>query len=171
MLCDSLSLSWTTLPRLVCTDITCSRTEQPWDLLWCHYWFRCEMGSEKWLQKFHTNDVSLPRSELLVLMIQWSKVPLQNSYQKHYPDLASDASSVWNFCRRPRCHFAGNGGGITKSWLFSQASPLAIYDVQDLGSITSGCSGKWAQQKSTLSKTAQILLAPSITHKTIKSRG
>ena len=105
----SVSLSWTTLPRLVCTDITCSPTEQPWDILWCHYWFCCEMGSENCLQKFHTSDVSLPvpRSGLLVLMIHWSKFPFRITYQKHYPDLASGASSVWNFCRRPRCHFAG----------------------------------------------------------------
>ena len=28
-----------------------------------HHWFPCEITSEKWVQKFHTDDVSLPRSD------------------------------------------------------------------------------------------------------------
>ena len=45
---------------------------------------------------FHTDDVSLTRSECLWLL--WGKFASTN--QKHYPDLGSKRSSVWNFCSR-----------------------------------------------------------------------
>ena len=48
-------------------------------------------------QKFHTEDVSLPRSWYCFLLV----VPhgkFDSANQKHYPDLGSDASSVWNLC-------------------------------------------------------------------------
>ena len=32
---------------------------------WGHHWFPCEMTCEKWSQKFHTYDVSLPRSGII----------------------------------------------------------------------------------------------------------
>ena len=46
--------------------------------------------SQKRAQKFHTDDASLPRS--------MSNFPHGMTNQKYSPDLASDASSVWNFC-------------------------------------------------------------------------
>ena len=49
--------------------------------------------------KFHTDDVSLPRSGWCF----WLVVPrgkCVSTSQKHYPDLGSDTSSVWNFCTR-----------------------------------------------------------------------
>ena len=49
-----------------------------------NHWFPLQMTSDKWTQKFHTDDTSLPCGT-------WTN-------QKHYPDLDSDASSVWNFC-------------------------------------------------------------------------
>ena len=55
------------------------------------------MTSEKRAQKFHTDDVSLPKSGWCF----WLVVPrgkFASTNQKHYPDLGSDASSVWNFC-------------------------------------------------------------------------
>ena len=39
--------------------------------------------------------------------------------QKHYPDLASDASSVWNFCGDFIC--GESTAGVTKCHLFSKA--------------------------------------------------
>ena len=49
-------------------------------------------------QKFHTDDASLPKSSASV----WAEAnfPRGTTNQKHYPDLGSDASSVWNFCAR-----------------------------------------------------------------------
>ena len=55
------------------------------------------MTCEKQAQKFHTEDVSLPRSWYCFLLV----VPhgkFDSANQKHYPDLGSDASSVWNLC-------------------------------------------------------------------------
>ena len=51
---------------------------------------------EEWLQKFYTDDVSLPRSDgFFWLVVPRGKFPSTN--QKHYPDLGIDTSSVWNF--------------------------------------------------------------------------
>ena len=66
--------------------------------IWRSYqWFPRQMTSEKQVQKFHTDDVSLPRSGYCFwLVVPHGKFDWNN--QKHYPDLSSDASSVWNFC-------------------------------------------------------------------------
>ena len=48
-----------------------------------HHWFYREIKSDQWE---------------LVLLIGWSKFSLTS--QKHFPDLGSDTSSVWNFCTR-----------------------------------------------------------------------
>ena len=37
---------------------------------------------------------------LVVLLIGWTKFPRVSTNQKHYLDLGTDASSVWNFCAR-----------------------------------------------------------------------
>ena len=47
----------------------------------------------KWVQKFHNDDVSLPRFWLVVLRDKFA-----STNQKHCPDQGSDTSSVWNFC-------------------------------------------------------------------------
>ena len=60
-------------------------------------WFPHQMTSEKWVQKFHTDDASLLRpGQCFLLVMPHEKFDSTN--QKHYPDLGSDASSVWNFC-------------------------------------------------------------------------
>ena len=57
----------------------------------------CKMMSEKRAQKFHTDDASLPRTgKCFWLVMPHGKFAPTN--QKHYADLGSDASSVWNFC-------------------------------------------------------------------------
>ena len=68
--------------------------------IWRRYqWFPRQMTSEKQAQKFHTDDASLPRSGYcFLLVVPHGKFDSVN--QKHYPDLGSDASSVWNFCAR-----------------------------------------------------------------------
>ena len=53
------------------------------------------MTSVEQAQKFHTYDMSLPRSESLAGLIAWSKF---STNQKHYLDLSRDISLVWNFC-------------------------------------------------------------------------
>ena len=55
------------------------------------------MTSEKRAQKFHTDDPSLPRSGECFGLVE-SNFPRGTTNQKHYPDLGSDASSVWNSC-------------------------------------------------------------------------
>ena len=63
--------------------------------------------AEKRVLKFHTDDASLPRSGCFWLVVPHGK--FDSTHQKHYPDLGSDASSVWiEFpCSFLRCHLAG----------------------------------------------------------------
>ena len=63
-----------------------------------YHWFPGEMTSQKRMQKTHTDDVSLPRSRSTSDDFVVPYVKFTSTYQKHYPDLGSDASSVWNFC-------------------------------------------------------------------------
>ena len=54
---------------------------------------------------------------------------MQNSsHQKHYPDMGSDASSVWNFCGRSSQVISQ---GNRKCRLFSQAMQLSVNKLQD----------------------------------------
>ena len=75
------------------------QTQTLLDISWRHHWFLREMTSEKRAQKFHTDDASLPRSGWCFWLVE-SNFPRGTTNQKHYPDLGSDASSVWNFCAR-----------------------------------------------------------------------
>ena len=81
------------------------------------------MTPEERVQKFHTDDASLPRSRWCF----WLVVPLgkfASTNQKHYPDLGSDVSSVWNFCARS---FRGEtSGGVTKCRLFLRLSQTPL---------------------------------------------
>ena len=48
---------------------------------------------------------------------------LASTNQKHYPDLGSDASSVWNFCARfPDVNSRETVSGVAKCPLFSHAT-------------------------------------------------
>ena len=63
------------------------------------HWFSCQMTSEERRQKFHTDNVSLPRSgECFWLVVRRGKFASTN--QKHHPDVCRDKSSEWNFCAR-----------------------------------------------------------------------
>ena len=53
--------------------------------------------SEERPQKFHTDDVWLPRPGWCFWLVE-ANIPHDTTNQKHYPDLGNDASSVWNFC-------------------------------------------------------------------------
>ena len=74
------------------------------------------MTSGKREQKFHTDDASLPRSGWCFWLAEVN-FPRSTTNQKHYPDLGSDASSVWNFGAR----FEEGSGCFAKCGLFSQA--------------------------------------------------
>ena len=54
-------------------------------------------SSEKRAQKYHKDDASLPRSGQCFWLVE-ANFTSGTTNQKHYPDLGSDASSVWNFC-------------------------------------------------------------------------
>ena len=58
-----------------------------WIFQW-HLLFPREITSEDREQKF-------PADDRVVVLIGWK---FASNNQKHYPDLGSDASSVWNFC-------------------------------------------------------------------------
>ena len=90
-------------------------------LSWHHHWFPYKMTSEKWVQKSHTDDTSLPRSGLCF----WLVVPrrkITSINQKHL---------IWVVT----CHQYGisglvsqtsfrrnTNGGNVKCWLFSQVT-------------------------------------------------
>ena len=64
-------------------------------------------------QTVHNNEVS----------VTWHWCTFWSN-QKHYPDLGSDTSSVWNFCTVfvSQTSFRGKtGGGVAKCRLFSQS--------------------------------------------------
>ena len=77
------------------------------------YWLPREMKSEKLAQKFHTDDATVA-----VGLIGYK---FASTNQKHYPDLGSDASSVWNFCApfSDVISLGTGAGGITyRGWMF-----------------------------------------------------
>ena len=86
-----------------------------------YHWFSRQMTSEKRAPKFRTDDASLPRSgQCLWLVLPRGKFDSTN--QKHYPDLGSDASSVWNSALVSQTSFGGEtSGSVAKCLLFSQA--------------------------------------------------
>ena len=61
--------------------------------------FSRRMKSEKWAPKFHTDGGSLARSGQCPWLVRNLIHPIRSTTQ-NYPDLGSDASSVWNFCTR-----------------------------------------------------------------------
>ena len=61
----------------------------PWNDVW----------ELKRAQKFHTVDASLPRTGWCFWLVV-ARGKISSTNQKHFPDLGSDASSVWKFCTR-----------------------------------------------------------------------
>ena len=59
-----------------------------------------------------------------------SNFPRGTTNQKHYPDLGSNASSVWNSCARlSDVIWRETSGSVTKCRLFSQASADGVFVV------------------------------------------
>ena len=85
-----------------------------------HWWFAREMTSEKQAQKFHTDDASFPWSGWCFWLVGSL---LHRSNQKHYPDLSSDASSVWISALVSQTSCRGKiTCGVAKCRLFPQAN-------------------------------------------------
>ena len=96
---------WSNL-RILTLQLVLVDLEKTDDISRRHQRFAREMTSEKREQKFHVNDASLPRSGYCFwLVVPRVKFALTN--QKHYPDLGSDTSSVWNFCALSQTSFRG----------------------------------------------------------------
>ena len=87
-------------------------------ILRCLHWLSRKMTFEKRARRFYTINALLPRSGSRF----WSVVArgkFTSTNQEHYPDLVSDASSVWIFCTR----FSDvNSRGNKWGRLFRQAS-------------------------------------------------
>ena len=62
--------------------------------------FPCKMMSEKQVQKFHTDEASLPDLSIKCFWLAEANFLCGMTNQKHYSDLHSDESSVRNFCAR-----------------------------------------------------------------------
>ena len=80
------------------------------NILWCQHWFPSKMTSEEQVQKFRTDDVSLPISERCFWWVK-ANFPHSMNNQKHstIPRSGYDTSSVWNFCT---CSSAGEHPGF-----------------------------------------------------------
>ena len=89
--------------------------EKTANTLWHHHWFPCEMTSEKWAQKFHTDDVASDWPNHMGNLLQ----PIRSTTQ------------IWIVTRQPfrisalvsQTSFRGEtSGGVAKCRMFSQAS-------------------------------------------------
>ena len=87
------------------------------DISQLHRWFPREMTSENSCEKGGINSILMTSTTQIwvVLFIGWSK---SSTNQKHYLDLGSDASSVWNFCT---CFSDVISQNVAKCWLFPEA--------------------------------------------------
>ena len=87
-----------------------------------HHWFPREMTSDKRAKKFHTDDVSLPRSWKCFWLVE-ANFLRGTTNQKHWPR-SGDASSVWNFCARfSEVISRETSRVVAKCRLFSHTSP------------------------------------------------
>ena len=77
----------------------------------------CKMTSDERVQKFHTDDVSLPHI-WVVHLIGWK---FASSNQKHYPDLTRHQYGILAFVSQTSFHGDISSGVVTCK-LFSQAS-------------------------------------------------
>ena len=109
-----------------------------------HRWFPREMMSEEGAQKFHTDDVSLPRScQYFRLVVRRGQFPLTN--QEHNPD--QDQTKVVKRHQYgisvlvSQTSFRGEtSGGVAKCWLFSQATLSAVKNTYQTSSLPKGSS-------------------------------
>ena len=86
------------------------------------------MTSEKRAQKFHADDLSLPRLDSASDCLEFS-----SSSHKQIPKSGGDASSVWNFCAR----FSDVITRGNQSWRHEMSAVFSGYDytklVEDTG--------------------------------------
>ena len=93
------------------------------------HWFPREMTSREQAQKFHIDNVLLPKSLLYIWLVE-AYFPCGPTNHKHYPHLASGTSSVWNFCFRSSDVISrGNQWCWRKGQLFSHARLTSVDDV------------------------------------------
>ena len=75
----------------------------------CYNWFTC-LSFKSLYVPFHTGD-----DDVLASTSQWLVLPrrkLASTNQKHYPDLGSDMSSVWNSALISQNSFCGENSGV-----------------------------------------------------------
>ena len=97
--------------------------------------FPREMASDERLQKFHANDVSLPRSWSVVLLIGWRAPPVRSTARSRYWCVIS-MEFLWSFLR---CHFTGKPGVVSRNvGCFLRLLKVAfniLSNVEILGSV------------------------------------
>ena len=81
------------------------------------------MMSEKWAQKFHTDDASLSRSGYSFFV---PRGKFASTNQKHDPDPGSDAPLVWNFC----AHFSDVISRGNQCWCREMSPVFSSYLAQ-----------------------------------------
>ena len=87
-------------------------------ILWCHHWFHRKMMSVKRVQKFRTDDMSIPRSGSAFWLVEANFEPIRPTTQiwvvKGHQYGIFVLISQTSFCRETSC-------GLVKCRLFSQA--------------------------------------------------
>ena len=86
---------WEKINILLATCISLMHATLALITLSCYNWFTC-LSFKSLCVPFHTDD-----DDVLASTSQWLVLPrgkLASTNQKHYQDLGSDMSSVWNFC-------------------------------------------------------------------------
>ena len=96
------------------------------DVSRCHHGFPHEMTSDRQTSAKIPYWWRVTFKITVVLLIGW-KFPSTN--QKHYPDLGSDASTVWNFCACFSDVISARGDGVASCRLFSQTTSFRLYTI------------------------------------------
>ena len=93
------------------------KPENTTDISRLHHCFPVKWRLRTAVRKEDINSILMTSTTRIwvVLLIGWSK---SSTNQKHYLDLGSDASSVWNFCT---CFSDVISQNLAKCWLFLEA--------------------------------------------------
>ena len=76
-------------------------SEKTANISWCYHWSPREMRSEKLVQKFHTDDISLPRLGECVWLVEANFQPVRSTTQ-FWVVIHHGMEFLYSL---PRCHF------------------------------------------------------------------
>ena len=112
------SLNICTYMTYLLTQVRLPQPVKTADISWRHLWFPRVMTSEKRAQKFHADDLSLPRLDSASDWLEFS-----SSSHKQYPNLGVTRHQYRIYAVVSQTSLRGETrAGVTKCRLFSQAT-------------------------------------------------